>query len=659
MHRSTRPLIPLALALSLCVTGCADHENAPLAETSASPAEVPVAPSSERDRMFNPAAADRVDQFSYANFDEIAVQHINLDLTLDFEARTLAGTVILDLDRRAPDANRLVLDTDDLTITAIEASGPDGRFGATSYILGEDDPMLGTKLEIDLPENASQVRITYETSPGAAGLQWLTPAQTAGGKTPFVYSQAQAIHARSMVPLQDTPGIRITYDARIQVAGANHDDILVLMGAAQDEDGVRDGDFSFSMPQPIPPYLLAIAAGDIQFRAINDHIGVYAEDYIVDAATEEFGETPRMEEIAEKFYGEYRWGRYDMIVLPPSFPFGGMENPRLSFLTPTLVAGDRSLTNVVAHELAHSWSGNLVTNATWRDAWLNEGFTSYVENRIMEALYGDERARMERALDRQSLIATVEGAPRPALTRLKLPNDMATTDDAFSLVAYIKGMFFIKFLEDRFGRDAFDPFLEKYFDQFAFKAVVTEDFLHFLDMELRQKYPNAVSEEELAIWVFGEGMPATLEDPQSDKFNNVSITQNAWLEGDFNAGDIPTSDWTTHEWLHFIRTLPDGIGTDKMTNLDAAFDLSTSKNAEIAFAWYMKSIVEDYEPAFAPMGEFLRSVGRGKFIYPLYGALAKSESRREFAADVYADARDGYHPIAQRRIDIYFDGTDQ
>ena len=387
------------------------------------------------------------DKFTFANYDKIRMTHLDLNLDVDFDRKVLDGVATIDFVKVDPAVKELVLDTKDLTLNSIELR-KDGEWMDAAYALSEPDPVLGTKLTILLLDDADQVRIDYETSPGAEGLQWLSPEQTAGKQHPYLFSQAQAINARTMAPVQDTPAVRITYSATLRTPP----ELIALMSADQDPNTPRDGEYSFDMPQPVPAYLLAIAVGDIDFKAINDHIGVYAEEYILDAAAEEFSETPMMEEANERLYGPYLWGRYDLIVLPPSFPYGGMENPRLSFLTPTLVAGDKSLTNVVAHELAHSWSGNLVTNSSWRDAWLNEGFTSYVENRVMEDLYGTERAVMEQALDMESLKRAIKEAKRPELTHLKMPEDMEHPDEAFTNVSYIKGANFLFFLEDRFRR---------------------------------------------------------------------------------------------------------------------------------------------------------------------------------------------------------------
>ena len=355
-----------------------------------------------------------------------------------------------------------------------------------------------------------------------------------------------------------------------------------------------------------------------------------------------------MEVVNTELYGPYRWGRYDLIVLPPSFPFGGMENPRLSFMTPTLIAGDKSLTNVVAHELAHSWSGNLVTNSNWRDAWLNEGFTSYVENRVMEELYGERRAVMEQVLDMGGLKRAIAEAKRPELTHLKLPDDMTHPDEAFTLVSYIKGANFLFFLEDRFGREKFDPFLKSWFNDYAFESVTTEDFLSYLHENLHKDNPDALTRAELEAWVYGPGLPETARKPISDAFSQVAGFANQWHAGEIPATALPTKDWSTHEWLHFLSGLPE-LTRAQYAELDDAFNLTGTQNAETAFAWYMQSIRGGYEPAYPALEEFLMTVGRGKFIYRLYGAL-KDNGQAEMANRIFAKAKAGYHPIAQRRI---------
>lgn len=625
----TKPIIFSLLAATTVLASC---NNASVDITPAAETEV------------TPRIVSKDDKFTYANYDEIQITHLDLNLDVNFDEKVLDGVATIEFERLNVDVETLVLDTKDLTIRSVSLSSG-GETAPVDYTLGADDEILGQALTIPLNADTDKVLISYRTSPTAEGLQWLSPAQTAGKEKPYLFSQAQAINARTMTPVQDTPAVRHTYSATLRVP----DGLRPLMSASQGEQEA-DGSYKFDMPQPIPSYLIAIAVGDIKFKAINDTIGVYAEQYILDASAEEFSETPLMEEANERLYGPYRWGRYDLIVLPPSFPFGGMENPRLSFMTPTLIAGDKSLTNVVAHELAHSWSGNLVTNASWIDAWLNEGFTSYVENRIMEDLYGERRAVMEQALDMEGLKRAISEAPRPELTRLKLPTDIAHPDEAFTLVAYLKGANFLFFLEDRFGREAFDPFLKAWFNDHAFQSVTTEDFIKYLHDELHVKNPDALTKAELNEWIYEAGLPATARNPQSDAFAQVEEASQAWFEG----GNIETlapitEAWSTHEWLHFMNSLPE-LDTAQFAQLDTAFGLTGTQNAETAFAWYMQAIKGDYTPAYGDLENFLMTVGRGKFIYRLYGAL-KDNGKADWAERVYANARPGYHPIAQRRID--------
>jgi len=626
------PFITSSFVLALGLTACSTDNTKPSEMTEVQAPVVKIV---------------KDDKFTYANYDKVRMTHLSLNLDVNFDEKVLDGTATIDFKTVDPTAHVLFLDTKDLKINSVQGLGRGGKWSALDYTMSDKDELLGTRLEIPFSKGMNKVRIEYRTSPTAEGLQWLSPEQTAGKKKPYLFSQAQALNARTMAPVQDTPAVRITYDATLRVP----DGLLPLMSA---EQGAKDenGEYHFNMPQPIPSYLLAIAVGDIKFKAINDHIGVYAEQYILDAAAEEFSETPMMEEANIKLYGPYRWGRYDLIVLPPSFPFGGMENPRLSFMTPTLIAGDKSLTNVVAHELAHSWSGNLVTNSSWRDAWLNEGFTSYVENRIMEDLYGEGRAVMEQVLALDDLNRDIKGAKRPELTHLKLPADLAHPDDAFTQVTYAKGQFFLQFLEQRFGRDEFDAFLKKYFDDFAFQSLSTEEFIKYLHDQLHVKNPDALTSAELKAWVYGPGLPDSFITPKSDAFAKVDIARTAWLGGN-SAGDV--SAWSTHEWLHFLNKMPAGLTNEQFDKMNDDFNFNGHQNAEIAFAWYMQAIKGNYSNVDAELEKFLMTVGRGKFIYRLYGALANlNADARIWAKEVYAKARPGYHPIAQRRIDAVF-----
>ncbi len=593
------------------------------------------------------------DEHSYAQLEEARVTHISLDLTPNFSSQRIVGTARLSIERSAG-ADSIVLDARDLTIKSVT----DSRGQVLGFRIGASDPILGAPLAIALSADNTIV-IDYETSPSAAAVQWLTASQTAGKKMPFLFTQGESILTRTWIPTQDTPSQRQSYDATIHVPiglravmSAEH----VGQGRTTDPAGLVT--FSFRMEHPIPPYLIALSVGDLAFRAIGSRTGVYAEPTVVDKAASEFGEVDKMIAAAEKLFGPYRWGRYDILVLPPSFPYGGMENPTLTFATPTVLAGDRSLVSLVAHELAHSWSGNLVTNSTWNDFWLNEGFTVYLENRIMEELRGKRYTDMLRVLGRQDLQkAVVEaGGPTSPDTRLHLALKGRDPDEATGNIAYEKGAAFLETVESVVGRPRLDAFLRDYFSHFSFQPMSSERMLAYM----REKLLRGDEENRIGVqaWVYASGIPANIPVVTSEALTAIDRSVEAWKSG-ATAASLASSAWSTQEWLHFLRALPDTISPARLAEMDQAFRLTQSGNSEILFAWFQIAIRNRYEPAFAALEHYLTSQGRRKLVAPLYADLAKTDWGRVMAIRIYRQARPTYHSVAVNTIDKTLNWSDQ
>ncbi len=603
------------------------------------------APGADRTGSLQPELPD--DPHSFANPAEARVEHVDLRLSADFDAHTLTGTATLDL-ARVPDAGELVLDTRSLEIR--EVTTPDGE--ALEWELGESVSHMGRPLRIGLPAGVDRVEVHYATSPEAAAVQWLDPVQTSSG-APFLFTQGQAILTRTWIPTQDSPGIRQTYTAEITVPAELTAVMSAEMLTPEGEETEAGRTFEFRLDNPIPPYLIALGIGDLEFREVGPRTGVWAEPEVVEAAAYEFGEMEEMLEAAEELYGPYRWGRYDVLVLPPSFPFGGMENPRLTFATPTILAGDRSLVSLIAHELAHSWSGNLVTNATWSDFWLNEGFTVYFENRIMEAVYGADYAAMLESLGRQGLRSEIEGqlgGYESSETILHLDLVGRDPDEGMTAIAYDKGAAFLRTIESVVGRERFDAFLRQYFDEHAFQPMTTERFLAYLDEHLLAENPEwreAIRPEE---WAYEPGLPDNIAPVESEAFAAVEGEVERFVEG-ASPETLPTEGWSTHEWLHFLRSLPGELPEARLRALDEGFGLSEGRNSEVLFEWLRLAIANRYEPAFPALRDFLTRQGRRKFLQPLYEDLAETDWGRAMAAEIYREARPTYHAISRNSID--------
>lgn len=579
----------------------------------------------------------RVDPHSFFDDAQPRTRSWRLRLRADFDRKVLGGEATMVFD--APAAGTLDLDTKGLSVErAVTDKG-----APVPFELGPEEPILGRRLRLALPAGAKSVTLSYETSPASAGLQWLSPEQTEGKRLPFLFSQCQAIHARSVLPCQDSAIARVSYEAEVNVP----EGLTAVMGAGPAGDApAEDGRhaFMFEMPQPIPSYLFALAVGELEGRDLSHRCRVWAEPATIAAAAWEFAGTEAMIARAEALFGPYDWDRYDMLVLPPSFPYGGMENPRMTFLTPTLLAGDRSLVDVVAHELAHSWTGNLVSNATAEHFWLNEGFTVWAERRILKALHGEEAAALAWGIGQRELEEALERfRDKPELTRLRTHLQGVDPDDAFSVVPYEKGARFVVALERAAGEAEFDRFVKAYMKRFRFQSVTTEQFCGFVE----SVFPGLLAKVDAPAWLDRPGLPGDAPRFVSSRLEELTELARDWRKAP-PSGDAAMAEWRPDEILIFLQKLPRELGREDCARLDAALRLTGRGNHEILTSWLCLAAANGYEPVFERAGLLLRRVGRMKYVRPLYQALGRTPAGRALARAVFAEAAPAYHSLTRR-----------
>lgn len=574
------------------------------------------------------------DPHSFCDTQQGRICHVDFEFEVDFACRTLSGTGVYHLEN--PAKGSLFLDTRGLHVKRVFAGNAELKWS-----LDQDDEVKGTRLHISNPDGLNRIGIEFSTAPTASALGWLDPPQTAGGKYPFMLSQCQAIHARSMIPCQDSPSVRFTYTAKVKVAAP-----LTAVMSAERTDVRREGDFNicqFRMPQAIPSYLFALAVGHIASERVGKRCTVFAEPEMLAAAAWEFAETDKLIEEAEKLFGPYLWETFDLLVLPPSFPYGGMENPRLTFLTPTLVVGDRSMVNVVAHELAHSWTGNLVTNATWEDFWLNEGWTVFAERRIQEVTEGVECAQLHAAVRRKSMLEDMhqfgmESTP----TRLKFSQQGIDPDEVFSTIPYEKGCSFLARVEKYTGRERFDQFIRDYIQTFQFKSLTTDDFLAFL----RKSFPDIDKHIDIKKWVFEPGFPSDALEPSSPLLDRIYECVKNYQE----TGTLPTSQevasWVPSQVEVFLKAMPKQIPAKDCAALRELLGLEKSRNNNHLAEYFVIAIRSGFEPVLPQVEQMVSRVGRMLYLKPVYRALAETPWSKPHAERLFSTYRHAYHPIA-------------
>jgi aminopeptidase N len=574
----------------------------------------------------------RHDPHSYTDLAQGRIRHIAFQFEADFGRRQLRGTAHYSLVQ--PLRGPLDLDTRDLDILAVSSSDR-----AVSFDIGPPDPILGSRLRLSDLAGADEFTISFVASESARALQWLSPAQTAGGHHPFLFTQCQPHHARTIFPCQDSPSVRFTYQAELRVPAPLVGAMAGAPVGSRPDAGATV--FRFDMPQPIPSYLFALAVGEITSRELGPRARVYAEPEGIEAAAWEFARIEDMLVEAEKLYGPYPWERYDMLVLPPSFPYGGMENARLTFLTPTMIVGDRSLTNLLAHELAHSWTGNLVTNATWEDFWLNEGWTTYAERRILGAIEGEDSAMLRAAAGRNTMLVSLQRFGWDAdPTRLKFSQAGIDPESVVSYIAYEKGYSFLVRLERIVGRAAFDAFTRRYIAEHRFRTITTEEFIELL----RRDLPQVFSQVDIQTWLYGPGLP-----PDAPLFESPLIDEVSNRLFDYQEGRLPRREdvatWSTSQTYLFLQHLPRIIPVDHCRALESALALDKSRVPQFLTQFLEIAICSEYRQALPRAEALIAAVGRMFIILPVFQAMVQTEWSRPLARPLLDKVRSRHHPI--------------
>ena len=580
------------------------------------------------------------DLYSYSNPHQVLIKHIDLDWDISFDSQTIKGEVTLHLDKTDNSENfPLILDSRDLTISKVQSSRDNQHFVTTDYVLGLKDDVKGQSISINLPLVSNYVKISYQTNPNSQGLQWLKPNQTTDGNKPMMFSVACPIHARDFMPVQDSPQLRITYTANIHTRA----DLLVLMGADGNPTSKNSlGYYNFVMDKPIPPYLISIAVGDFEFKKLSDETGIYAENSLLNKAAAEFSDINKMMKAAKHLYGEYLWGRYDMLILPNSFPASAMENPLLTFFSASLIVGDKSLVSVIAHELAHSWSGNLITNASWNDVWLNEGITTYIQNRIVEEVYGSNQAEIETKIAYDNLLkylkyAQVENKILDQNFRSPHP------DRVFSPVPYIKGFLFIRYLEQILGRNQIDDFLRSYIKDYSFKSISTMQFKQYLF-----KYFPSLEKDVIYQWLSGANFPDDFKEPESLALNKIHLQANKWMNDEILLEEVDNDNWRGQQWLYFLNVLPEILPEIKLQFLKD-FVLK-SNNPALIGKWLVIAIKNNYE-VDSELKNFLANNGKLSLILPIYQELAKTIIGKDQAVKLYQKSKAYYHAFSRCEVE--------
>jgi leukotriene-A4 hydrolase len=615
----------------------------------------------------------KLDHASYSNSHAISCVKLALDWNIDFDANQITGSATHSVKIIEDGVAIALFDSKDLTITSV-AVVADGPRSPVQWTAEPAHKAFGSKLSISIPESLRakdsvfDIMFEYATSKDASAVQWLAPSATAGGQHPYVFTQCQAIHARSLLPCMDTPAVKVPYSATVRCPAW----CTVLMSAVQDKEQSTSGVFQYNQPVAMPAYLIALAAGQLASAEISPRVRVWSEPSVVTQAAYEFSQTEDFLAAAEGLAGPYHWGRYDILCLPPSFPYGGMENPCLTFATPTLLAGDRSLADVIAHEIAHSWTGNLVTNATWSHFWLNEGWTVWLERKIMSRVNGEEYLKLSAEVGSESLVSSVKQMMADAndaqgFTQLVVPYVDQDPDDAFSSVPYEKGFAFLMYLESIVGLTSFEAFFKSYIQRFAFGTITSGDFRDYFVQYFApwsSDIVDKIAAIDWSLWFTGRGMPVLQQDYSNSLSREAHEIAAAWIAAWKNDLSEPGSDrdssvlrWSSKQTCIFLDDLLAAVNSSScplpaegLKAMENRYHYTAAKNSEIKHRWLMLCLRGEAAWIVDAAIAFATSQGRMKFVRPLYRAMRLSSVAAEAAVETFNRQQHSYHPIARKMI---------
>ncbi len=604
-----------------------------------------------------------LDSSTRSNHEQVQIQHYDFQFNVDVEKKLFTAAVEFDFVKLDPKATNIILDAKGLKILSVEQLDTSGSTRALNFTdarkihSGAKDPdFLGEGLVISSSSKTGRIRIRYTVQPQASAFQWASGSMTQSGR-PIFYTQNEPSHGRSWLPIQDTPAVRVTYSAKVKTSA----DFLALMSCQNNpQTKSPTGEYRFDMRVPVPGYLIALVVGELKFKPLSQRSGLYAEPSVIEQGASDFDVTEDYLAAGEKLFGPYQWGRYDM-VLVPSFAYGGMENPFLTYLNTSVVTGDKSLTWVIAHEIAHSWTGNTVTNQTWEDFWLNEGWTTYAERRLVEEVLGKEYAETTSEQKKRALIRTID-----KLLTTEFPEDAALKinlagrdpDEAISSIPYDRGYFFLRTLEDKVGRAAFEQFTRSYISYFYYKTINTKQFIEFL----HQSFPNTFSEDLLNQWIFRPGTPDQWPETHSANMATVDLLLEQFKKLESLERKNSSKYFADHAQelaslnhmakIALVQQLPADLDFEGVQKLESIFGIEIEKNNQFLSEWYTKVVRWNYEPGFDGVKEYIARVARHSWLKPIYVAIAESKNEllQKNMYEHYQRILPTYGPITQGAV---------